>query len=135
LCVIRPSRDYVLDRADLAAAMRILSGRDLAVPSSDYAAMTGLVGRAPYFVVDSPSPFRRSVEIGATTVEVRMESWLAFDTIRRMGFGQVVVGRRHALIVERGVSFAAFDRTGQPLRTVYRANIFAPEPRYLVKGR
>ena len=45
----------------------------------------------------------------AMGVEVRMESWLAADTIRRMGFGHVVAGRHHTLIVERGVSFAAFD--------------------------
>ena len=43
-------------------------------------------------------------------VDVRMESWLAFDTIRRMGFGQVVADRRHTLIVERGVSFCGVRR-------------------------
>ena len=64
-----------------------------------------------------------------------MESWLAMDTIRRMGFGQVVAAHRHALIVERGVSFAAFDGSGRPLQTAYAASIFAPEPRYLVSER
>ena len=62
-----------------------------------------------------------------------MESWLAFDTIRRMGFGHIVANHRHTLIVERGVSFAAFDGEGRPIRTVYLANIFAPQPRYLVR--
>ena len=33
-----------------------------------------------------------------------MESWLAADTIRRMGFGQVIAARHHTLIIERGVS-------------------------------
>ena len=66
---------------------------------------------------------------------MRMESWLAFDTIRRMGFGQVVAAHRHTLIVERGISFAAFDDHGRPLRTVYLANIFAPEPRYIASLR
>ena len=62
-----------------------------------------------------------------------MESWLSSDTIRRMGFGQVIAGRQHTLIVERGVSFAAFDRNGRTIRTAYEANIFAPQPRYLIR--
>ena len=49
-----------------------------------------------------------------------MESWLAADTIRRMGFGHVVAARHHTLIVERGVSFVAFDGSGRPLRSGYR---------------
>jgi hypothetical protein len=61
-----------------------------------------------------------------------MESWLEFDTIRRMGFGHVIARRRHTLIVERGISFVAFDEAGRAVRTVYAANIFAPESRYLL---
>ena len=59
-------------------------------------------------------------------VDVRMESWLAADTIRRMGFGHVVAARQHTLIVERGVSFVAFDDRG-PRRCgpAYAGNIFA----------
>ena len=60
-----------------------------------------------------------------------MDSWLVSDTIRRMGFGHVVAGRRHSLIVERGVSFVAFDRSGAAQRSGYAAGIFAAEPRYL----
>jgi hypothetical protein len=71
------------------------------------------------------------VSVGGVAVDVRMESWLAFDTIRRMGFGQVVAAHHHTLIVERGVSFAAFDERGRPVRTFYAANIFAAEPRYV----
>jgi hypothetical protein len=63
-----------------------------------------------------------------------MESWLAFDTIRRMGFGQIVARRRHALIVERGVSFVAFDAAGRPLRSGYAGGLFAPQPRYLIRA-
>jgi hypothetical protein len=62
-----------------------------------------------------------------------MESWLSADTIRRMGFGHVIAARRHTLIVERGVSFAAFDASGDAIRTAYASNIFAPQPRYLVR--
>jgi hypothetical protein len=62
-----------------------------------------------------------------------MESWLSADTIRRMGFGHVIADRRHTLIVERGVSFAAFGSSGEALRTAYASNIFGPQPRYIVK--
>jgi hypothetical protein len=78
-------------------------------------------------------PFRQRLRIADTDVEIRMESWLTSDTIRRMGFGHVVAARQHTLIVERGVSFAAFDASGRPLRTAYASNIFAPQPRYLVR--
>ena len=61
-----------------------------------------------------------------------MESWLASDTIRRMGFGHVVAARQHTLIVERGVSFVAFDEHGTAVRTAYASNIFAPQARYLI---
>ena len=64
-----------------------------------------------------------------------MESWLSADTIRRMGFGHVIAARRHTLIVERGVSFAAFDDSGRAIRTAYASNIFAPQPRYPLRTR
>jgi len=44
-----------------------------------------------------------------------------------------VAARQHTLIVERGVSFVAFDASGRPLRSAYASNIFAPQPRYLVR--
>src|SRR5262249_414429 len=73
------------------------------------------------------------LDVGGVDVEIRMDAWLQSDTIRRMGFGHVVAARRHTLIVERGVSFAAFDERGVTLLTAYASNIFAPQPRYLVR--
>src|SRR5262249_11123365 len=61
-----------------------------------------------------------------------MESWLAADTIRRMGFGHVIAAHRHTLIVERGVSFVAFGPDGSPLATEYAAGLFARPRRYLI---
>ena len=61
-----------------------------------------------------------------------MDSWLTSDTIRRMGFGHIVAARQHTLIVERGVSFAAFDDHGRAVETAYASNIYAPQARYLI---
>jgi hypothetical protein len=136
VCVLRPSRDLRLDVADLAAALESLAGgRAVQLPAGDYAAVAGVAGAAPALVTASGFPFTRRVALDGVAVDIRMESWLSADTIRRMGFGHVIAGRRHTLIVERGVSLVAFDDRGSALRTAYAANIFAPQPRYLIDIR
>jgi hypothetical protein len=132
ITVLRPSSDLTLDRGALARLLESLAGSSVAVPDADYAAFAGVTGRPPQIAVQSARPFRQRLRIAETSVEIRMESWLTSDTIRRMGFGHVVAARQHTLIVERGISFAAFDASGRPLRTAYASNIFAPQPRYLV---
>jgi len=132
LCVLKPPRDYTIDRPELDEALRSLTGGFAELPSEDYAAIAGVTGQTPEFIVGSGVPFSRSITVAGLPIDIRMESWLSFDTIRRMGFGHVIASRHHALIVERGVSFVAFDGGGQPLQTAYRANIFAPQARYLV---
>ena len=131
IAVLRPSRDLQLNRTDIGAALRAIAGRDVVLPPNDYVAIAGVAGEPPALVAASDTPFRQTMTIAGTNVEIRMESWLETDTIRRMGFGHVVVNRRHTLIVERGVSFAAFDADGRAIHTAYRANIFAPQARYL----
>jgi len=133
VCVLRPSRDLRLDAAELAGALQSLAGgRPVQLPPGDYAAVAGVAGAEPLLVKATDLPFSRRLTVDGVTVDVRMESWLVSDTIRRMGFGHVIAARRHTLIVERGVSFAAFDERGAPLHTAYTANIFAPQPRYLI---
>jgi hypothetical protein len=133
VCILRPSRDLSLDRAELARTVALLTGgRTVEIPPGDYAAIAGVAGRQPSLIVGNPLPFRRTVALDGVDVTIRMESWLASDTIRRMGFGQVVARHHHTLIVERGVSLAAFDERGVPLQTAYASNIFAPQPRYLI---
>jgi len=133
LCVLRASHDLPIDTTDLTEALRTLTGgRPLSLlPGSDYAAIAGRVGEPPQYIAAASLPFRRRVDVGGVAVEIRMEAWLSSDTIRRMGFGHVIAARQHTLIVERGVSFVAFDDSGHPIRTAYAANIFAPQPRYL----
>jgi hypothetical protein len=133
LCVLRPSRDVALDRSELDRTLQRLAGTPVTVPDMDYVAVAGIAGQPPLLVAGSHTPFRRRLDIGGVDVEIRMEAWLQSDTIRRMGFGHVVASRHHTLIVERGVSFAAFDEHGVARTTAYASNIFAPQPRYLVR--
>jgi hypothetical protein len=133
LCLLRPSREFPLDGEDLQAGLRIVTGNRLReMGANDYSVVAGLVGAEPSLARSEQLPFRESVSLEGVAVDVRMESWLAFDTIRRMGFAQVAAARRHVLIVERGVSFVAFDATGTVMRSGYTAGIFAPQPRYLI---
>jgi hypothetical protein len=133
LCYIRPSSEFVVDRETVQQAVRVLSGRTFEPFTRDeFAAVAGVIGDAPQLLRVSDRPFRELLNVDGTRVEVRMESWLPFDTIRRMGFGHVVAGRTHALIVERGISFVAFDAVGRRIDTAYDGNIFEPERRYLI---
>ena len=136
LTVLKPDRESPIDELDLRGAVSALTaGRVGAIGTEGYAAIGGTVGSAPGLLV-SPSdyPFSTDATVDGLSVTVRMESWLGSDTIRRMGFGHVIAGRRHTLIVERGISFVAFDAAGRPLRTAYASGIFAPEPRYVIQG-
>jgi hypothetical protein len=132
-CILKPTRDLALDWNDLGAALSAQAGgRSIQVPDGDYVVVAGRRGHAPDLVFGSNRPFRRSLYLDGISVEIRMESWLAADTIRRMGFGHIIAAHRHTLIVERGVSFVAFDSSGEAIRTAYASNIFAPQPRYLI---
>jgi hypothetical protein len=134
LCVLRPSGEFPLNKPELAAAVASLTGGQVHdLGSGEYAAIAGATREKPVLMVSADRPFRSSATIGGLRVEIRIESWLAFDTIRRMGFGQVIANRHHALIVERGVSLVALDDRGYPVDTVYSANIFAPQPRYVLR--
>jgi len=134
--VLKPTRDYALDREDIGLALLILSPHTpVGLPPEDYVVVAGVTGESPSLVAGSNLPFVKQVQISGTPVEIRMDSWLAADTIRRMGFGQVVADRQHTLIVERGVSFATFAGDGRPLTTAYASSIFAPLERYLIDSR
>jgi hypothetical protein len=98
-----------------------------------FAVVAGTAGRRPTLVERQDRPFRRTVLLDGVDITIRMDSWLEFDTVRRMGFGHVIARRRHTLIVERGVSLVAFDQSGVPFTTAYWANVFAAQPRYLAR--
>jgi hypothetical protein len=133
LCVLKPTREFAIDEADVDRAVALLTGGGVsAVPRSDYVAIAGVTGARPLVLESAARPFRVSTTVAGAAVAIRMDSWLGFDTIRRMGFAHVIVNRRHTLIAERGVSFATFDTSGRATRTSYLWNIFAAQPRYRI---
>jgi hypothetical protein len=135
LCVLKPPGDLELDTDDLSRAVEALTaGHQVTLPAGDYAVVAGGVGSAPDLIAASDRPFRRELTLRGVPLEIRMDSWLVSDTIRRMGFGHVVAARQHTLIVERGVSFVAFDDHGTAIQTAYASNIYAPQARYLIDG-
>jgi hypothetical protein len=72
--------------------------------------------------------------VSTMDVDVRMESWLPPDTMRRAGFGHVVVNRRHVLTLERGVSLVALGENGETRLAGYASGLYAPEPRFRIRA-
>jgi hypothetical protein len=116
-----------------------LTGGSTPVPAvQNFAIAIGEVGRQPSLFRTSDRPFRTGVRIGSSDFDVRMESWLPTDTIRRAGFGHVIVNRRHVLTLDRGVSLVWFDSEGNPSAAAYESSIFGTIPRFalrLISGR
>jgi hypothetical protein len=98
---------------------------------NNYTIVLGEVGHRPFLIDSRDRPFRIQTNFDAANFDIRMESWLPTDTIRRMGFGHVIVNRRHTLTLERGVSFAALGAPGEPSLVIYRSSIFAPLQRWM----
>ena len=88
-----------------------------------YTIIIGRTGERPVVVQSQDRPYRVAVKVEPFDFDVRMESWLPTDTIRRAGFGHVVVNRRHVLTLERGISFVALGPQGGPF---YDSGLFAP---------
>jgi hypothetical protein len=99
------------------------------VPSS-YELIAGITGEPPVLYQASERPFQTRFRILDETFTVRMDSWLPSDTFRRPGFGHVLRGRDHILILERGVNMVWLERGGEASLPYYAASLFAPKPRY-----
>jgi hypothetical protein len=87
-----------------------------------YTVIVGRAGERPVLIESQDRPYRVRVRIEPYDFDVRMESWLPTDTIRRAGFGHVVVNRKHVLTLERGLSFIALGPGGGP---IYGSGLFA----------
>jgi hypothetical protein len=131
--VLKPTREFRIDGPDLETALASLTGSTVTAPRRDYWAIAGISGSRPTLVGQADDPFTTRADVAGVPTEIRMESWLSADTIRRMGFGHVVANHRHTLIVERGISFVAFDEQGRPSTTAYFANIYAELPRFVIR--
>ena len=132
LAVLRPDREFPIDPAEFQLAWRALTGDAGLPPTQDYAVFVGRVGERPVFTRAVNRPFRVATALGPLAIDVRMESWLPTDTIRRSGFGHIVVNRRHVLAIDRGISLVALSASGTPILTEYRSGLFAPVRRWVV---
>jgi hypothetical protein len=92
--------------------------------------VVGRVGERPALIESQDHPYRIRVRMEPYDFDIRMESWLPADTIRRAGFGHVVVNRRHTLTLERGLSFVAVGTDGGS--PIYGSGLFAPLARHVV---
>ena len=131
LCLLTPPREEHLDPDVMTAALAALTGGNMPARSeSAYELIAGITGEPPQIHRSSNRPFGASFRILDEPFTVRMDSWLPSDTFRRAGFGHVLHGRDHVLILERGVSMVWLGLDGQPSPPFYAASLFAPKPRY-----
>jgi hypothetical protein len=121
--LLRPDREYPLNTLDLARAWGLLATGTALPPVRQYTVVAGRVGDRPALIESQDRPYRVKVRLEPFDVEIRMESWLPTDTIRRAGFGHVIVNRRHELTLERGLSFIPLATGARP---AYASGLFAP---------
>ena len=135
LCVLTPPREEHLDPAAFADVLATLTHGHARPPTNGaYQLMAGVSGEAPLLTRSAERPFRADFRLLDDPFTVRMESWLPFDTFRRAGFGHLLRGREHVLILERGVNFVWFDRAARPSPPIYAASLYAPGPRYRISS-
>jgi len=104
------------------------------IPRGAYVAVAGAIGRGTRLRIAGERPFRRQVALGPYRLDVRMESWLPTDSIRRAGFGHVVVGRRHVLTLDRGLSFVSITPEGRAGFRTWEGGQLAPQGRFIIRG-
>ena len=134
LALLQPYADVPFDQDELLRAVTVLTGGTARIDRNGvYTIMAGLTGQPPTIRRDDVRPYRLRATWQGLDLDIRMESWLPADTMRRAGFGHVIVNRRHAMILERGVSFVAVDHDGRPRLTAYASGLLAPLPRYRIR--
>jgi len=131
LSVLTPPREEHLDLESLASAMRTLAGSKApALTGTAFEVFAGVAGEPARYHRASNRPFTDRVQVLEESLTVRMDSWLPFDTFRRAGFGHVLRGREHVMIIERGVNLVWFGRDGRASQPFYWASLFAAQPRF-----
>ena len=136
LALLRAYNDIPLDTAELADAVSELTGGTATLRTDGvYTIMAGRTGEAPAIIKTAPQPFRLRLAVGAVPLDIRMESWLPVDTMRRAGFGHVIVEHRHVFTLERGVSVVALGSDRRPLVATYASGLFEPPTRFRIRAR
>jgi hypothetical protein len=130
LASLRPDREFATQTAEFAGAWKWLAPGATLPALRNYTVIVGRIGERPVLVESRDLPYRVRLEIEPFDLDVRMESWLPTDTIRRAGFGHVIVDRAHALTLERGLSFLALGPGHGP---IYGSGLFAPIPRLVFR--
>jgi Protein of unknown function (DUF2723) len=134
LALLAPYRDLPFDAQELAdAARRLTGGAATLAEGPSYQVLAGRLGEPPTLDRRETQPFRAAVLLDGVELDVRMESWLPADTIRRAGFGHVIANRRHVLTLERGVSLVLLGPDGRTRDVAYASGLFAPLPRVLTR--
>ena len=142
---LRDEGHEVVDTGSPRDAQRLLDERpfDVLVVDNLMPELTGLelirslvssapAGERPQIYRSADRPFTLRFRVLDEPFTVRLDAWLPFDTFLRAGFGHVVRGRDHILIVERGVSLVWLGPNGRPSPPFYAASDFAQQPRYRV---
>jgi hypothetical protein len=135
LTVIEEYPDAPIDRSDLAEAVRRLGIAEADMPEGRFVVVAGRVGETPVARRAASRPFRIRFDLAGFGTDVRIECWMPADTIRRPGFGHVIVDRHHELTLDRGVSLVALDDAGHASARAWASGLFAPQPRFIVRTR
>jgi hypothetical protein len=131
LAVLTPPRDEHLDPGMLAAALQSLTGGgDPHMSGAAFEVIAGMAGEQPVVHRRSDRPFTERMQIAEEALTLRMDAWLPTDTFRRAGFGHVLRGREHVMILERGANLVWFAADGTASQPYYWASLFALQPRY-----
>jgi hypothetical protein len=134
IALLRPYPDLPFDGSELDAAVARLTGGTATLPHDGvYTIMAGRVGARPLLLRSERRPFRTALSVGDVMLDLRMESWLPPDTMRRAGFGHVIANRTHVLTLERGVSVVTLTPAGRVVQATYASGLFAPLRRHLVR--
>lgn len=141
---LTPYQDAPVDRRELGEVLRVLT-RGAHMPHIDaggrYVAVAGQVDSSPVLARSDSRPFRASADVNGSRLLVRFDAWLPFDSIRRSGFGHVIVGStrsplvgwRDVLRIDRGLSLAILHRDGRAAQVFSRGGILESEERFLIQ--
>jgi len=116
------------------AVMDTLTGDKVVLADTPpvYSVYAGVAGQTPVLAKTSTRPFRDTVTLAGSEIEIRMDGWLPAETFRRGGFGHVIRKRQHVLALERGLSLIWWNADGTPSEPIYAGGLYAQTPRFRI---